>query len=43
MITMFGILKKKLREYREMRAKKISYEWWRVAPNLDQLSYYKKE
>lgn len=43
MKTMFGMIRKKLKEYREMREKHVTYNWFTVATDLEKLSFYKKE
>jgi len=40
---MFGILKRKLKQYKERSQKKISYFWFTDNPKLSELSYYKTE
>lgn len=42
-ITMFGMIKKKFKEYKEMRDKNIRYNWFSVAEGVEKLSFYKEE
>lgn len=40
---MYGILKRKIRHFKEMSQKKISYNWFDDNPRLGELSFYRKE
>lgn len=40
-MQMWGIIKKKLRETREMKAKKVSYNWFSVNEDVHKLSFVK--
>jgi hypothetical protein len=42
-LQMWGILKKKMREHREMRAKGVEYNWFSVAEGIEKLSFVKTE
>jgi hypothetical protein len=39
---MKNIIAKKMKQFKEMKAKNIEYYWLSVAPGLDKLSFIKK-
>lgn len=40
---MYGITLKKLKQYKEMKDKKVEYFWLSVNPEIEKLSFVKKE